>query len=301
MVLPGTHYAYFAWHNLVCRLGGQRRPLLAGFKITHRCNLHCRACPFWRRPGDDIPFGRAVEVLDQFREAGVRLLIFEGGEPFLWKDGERRLEDLVREARRRFFAVGITTNGTLPIQTSADIVWVSIDGLRETHNANRGPTFDRVMENIRASAHPKILANITINRLNVAEILDVVRFLAGEDHLRGITIQFFYPYAESEDLRVSPAQRRQVLDALIQLKRQGYPILDSYTVLERMKENDWHCHDWLIADADPDGSVQLGCYLKSRGDIDCSQCGFAAHAELSLAYDWNAGAINTGRRVFGFR
>lgn len=301
MALPGAHYRYFLWHNLVSRLTHHRRPLLAGFKVTHRCNLRCRACPFWRRPADDIPFEKAVEVLDAFERAGVRLLIFEGGEPFLWRDGERRLEDLVQEARRRFFAVGITTNGTLPIETSADIVWVSIDGLRETHNANRGPIFDRVMETIRASAHPKILANVTINRLNVDEIPALVRFLAEEPNIRGITIQFFYPYAESEDLRISPAQRRQVLDQLLALKRQGYPILDSYSALEALKDNSWKCYDWLIADADPDGRIHLGCYLKDRGEIHCEQCGFAAHTELSLAFAGNIGAIHTGHKVFGFR
>jgi len=117
----GGQYLYFLRHNLRCRLSGAREPLLAGFKITHRCNLRCAACPFWRRPGDDVAWPRALEVLDTLHAAGVRLLIFEGGEPFLWHDGERRLEDLVAEAKRRFFAVGITTNGTLPLQSAADI------------------------------------------------------------------------------------------------------------------------------------------------------------------------------------
>jgi hypothetical protein len=44
--------------------------------------------------------------------------------------------------------VGVTTNGTLPIDIDSDIVWVSIDGLKETHNRIRGDCFDRVVENI---------------------------------------------------------------------------------------------------------------------------------------------------------
>ena len=292
------HYLYFLGHNLRARLLGQRRPLLAGFKLTHRCNLRCPACPFWRRPLADITYLQALAALDALYAAGARLVIFEGGEPFLWRDGERRVEDLVRVARKRFFAVGITTNGTLPLETTADMVWVSIDGPREVHDAYRGPSYDRILANIAASGHPRVMANVTINRLNCTRIAELVRDLKGRVH--GITIQFAYPYADGEDLTVSPGERRAVLDELIALKRQGYPLLDSYGVLERLKDNTWRCHDWLIANVEPDGRTHLGCYLKGRAEVDCRKCGFAAHAELSRAFDWDPTAIDCGRRVFGF-
>jgi hypothetical protein len=44
--------------------------------------------------------------------------------------------------------------------------------------------------------------------------------------------------------------------------------------------------------------VHYGCYLKGRAERDCRRCGFAAHAELSLAYDLSIGALQTGARVF---
>jgi len=293
-----SHYLYFLQHNLRCRLTGQRRPLLAGFKLTHRCNLRCPACPFWRRPAGDIPYATALAALDALEGAGVRLVIFEGGEPFLWRDGERTVEDLVAACRRRFFATGITTNGTLPLATQADIVWVSIDGPRHVHDAYRGQSYDRILANIAAARHRRVLANVTINRHNWQRIPELVRDLHGL--VRGITIQFAYPYADSEDLTVAPEARRQVLDELIALKRQGYPVLDSRAVLARLKDNSWRCHDWLIANVEPDGRINYGCYLKSRGTIDCRLCGFAAHAELSRAYDWDPAAILCGQRVFGF-
>jgi MoaA/NifB/PqqE/SkfB family radical SAM enzyme len=293
-----SHYVYFLLHNLRCRLRGERRPLLAGFKLTYRCNLRCPACPFWRRSGPDIPFDAALAALDTLHRAGARLVIFEGGEPFLWRDGEHTLEDLVRAARRRFFAVGVTTNGTLPLETSADTVWVSIDGPREVHDRYRGRSYDRIMANIAASKHPRILANVTINRLNWEHIGELVRDLRGV--VRGITIQFAYPYADGEDLTVPRQARHEVLDQLVALKRQGYPLLDSYGVLQRLKDNTWRCHDWLIANVEPDGTINYGCYLRGRGEIDCGRCGFAAHAELSRAYDWDPAAILCGRRIFGF-
>ena len=294
----GSQYLYFLKHNFESRLLKRRNPLLAGFKITNRCNLRCRACPFWQMADDDIPYDAAIDILDKLHDAGVRLLIFEGGEPFIWKNNGKIFEDLVREAKKRFFCTGVTTNGLLPLETSADTVWVSIDGLRENHDYNRGKSFDRVMGNIEITSHPKILANITINSMNCKEIPALIEFLEGK--VKGITIQFYYPYEGTEDLWVDTADRVWVLDELMRLKREGYSVLDSFITLEALKENRWRCHSWLIANAEPDGSINYGCYLKNRADISCTKCGFAAHTEISKAYDWHWQAILAGSTIFGF-
>jgi len=294
----GSHYLYFLKHNLETRLLNHRKPLLAGFKLTNRCNLRCRACPFWQMADDDIPYQVAVENMNTLFRAGVRLLIFEGGEPTIWRDGNKQFEDLVSIAKKKFFCTGVTTNGITSIETETDTVWVSVDGLRETHNYNRGNSFDRVMANIAASPHPKILANITINRVNCREIPELVRFLEGK--VKGVTIQFYYPYEGTEDLWVDTEDRVWVLDELMRLKREGLSVLDSYVTLEALKENRWRCHSWLIANAEPDGRINYGCYLKNRADISCAKCGFAAHTEISKAYDWSWQAIRAGSKIFGF-
>ncbi len=277
--------------------------MLAGLKLTHRCNLRCRTCPFWRRPRGDLSFGAMQTALGELYHAGCRILVLEGGEPFLWRDGKRGLEDVIAAARGcGFMRVGVTTNGTFPLATSADIVWVSLDGLQASHEANRGPVWDTVMANLTASTHPRHFAQVTITRENWREVPELVRFLAGR--VAGVTIQFFYPFAESEDLWLPWAERRQVLQELIALKAAGYPVINSYRVLRALADNSWRCHDWLIADAEPgedDASpavIHYGCYLKGRAEIDCRRCGFSAHAELSLAYDLCPGALLTGQRVF---
>jgi len=235
--------------------------------------------------------------MDKMFEAGVRILILEGGEPLLWRDGEYRLEDLVIEAKRRFFTVGLTTNGTMPIETNADVVWVSVDGLRATHNQLRSNSFDRVMTTIENSRHLKIFANITINKINAGEVPELVKFLKGK--VKGITIQFFYPYQESEDLMLSQEQRVEVLEKLIELKRQGYPLNDSITALEALKYNTWHCEPWMLCNGEPDGTINWGCYLRNRTDEQdpCKHCGFAAHTEISLAYQGSLGALWSGKNI----
>jgi len=291
-----SSYLYFLKHNLKSRLFGIKQPLLAGFKITYRCNLKCRSCPFWKMEPLSVSYHQAIEIMDEFHRNGVRLLIFEGGEPFLWRDGEYSLEDLVYYARQKFFRVGITTNGTLPIESSADITWVSIDGLKDTHESNRGPCFDNIIANIEACSHSKLLAHVTISKLNYGEIPALIEFLSNK--VKGITIQFYYPFPNADDIRLNQPERIKVLNQLISLKKRGYPIFNSVSTLEGLKQNSWKCHDWLIANAEPDGKLNIGCYLKDRAEISCEKCGFAAHTEISRAYDWNLGAILAGQKTF---
>ena len=274
-------------------------------KITHACNLTCAHCPFWKKKAESLSFTQAISALRALHQRGVRILIIEGGEPLIWRDGEHDLNDVVDEAKKLFFSVGVTTNGTFPINLDADVVWVSIDGLRETHDRVRGETFDKIMANIEASSHPKIFAHITINSLNCQEVPELVAFLStvgasGRSPVQGITIQFHYPYEDvADDLFLPFDRRKHVLDELITLKKQGFPVADSYACLNALKDNRWKCRPWMIASVDPCGKLTEGCYVKDRGTISCEKCGFAAHTEISLAYGGALGAILAGRKIFG--
>ncbi len=294
-----SRIAYLAKYYAGAKVFNNKKPILAGMKLTHRCTLKCRQCPYWQRPVPDLKWERVLEILPSLYERGIRILILEGGEPLLWKDGSREIKDVVTEARKYFYCVGVTTNGTLPLNIPTDIIWVSIDGLKETHDNLRGKSFDGIIENIRNSNHPKIFANITINRLNHLEIPKLVKFLA--PLVKGITVQFFYPYPESEDLRLTWAERALVLDQLIGLKREGYPVTDSVSALEALKANTWTCEPWMIANVEPDGAFNHGCYLKNRtmDDNPCTLCGFAAHTEISMAYQLNVFAIMAGKEILG--
>lgn len=242
-------------------------------------------------------FDSVCHVLHQLHDSGVRLLILEGGEPLLWRDGERDTRDVVTYAKELFWSVGLISNGTVPLPMEPDVLWVSIDGLANTTERIRGPIFTRQMQNIADSKHPRLFANITISTVNAAEILDLVRFLA--DKVAGITIQFYYPYESDTTLFVPYAQRSEILAELIKMKREGYPLLDSYFAMEELRSPGWRCHPWLIASANPDGTITQGCYLKGRTEISCELCGFAAHTEMSLAYDLNLGALLAGLKIFG--
>jgi MoaA/NifB/PqqE/SkfB family radical SAM enzyme len=233
-------------------------------------------------------------------QRGVRIIIIEGGEPFLWRDTKYTIREVVAQAQKLFFSVGVTTNGTFPIEIDSDVVWVSIDGLQKTHDRIRGTSFQRIMDNIRVSSHPRIYAHTTINFLNWKQIPELVDFLS--PLVRGITIQFHYPYeGEKDELFLPFSKRRQVLEELIGMKKNGYPIDNSFACLEALKSNRWKCYPWMIASVEPNGRVTQGCYVQNRGKIACQKCGFSAHTELSLAYSGVLESIRVGNRIFGLQ
>ncbi len=284
------------------KIRGRKIPLLASFKITYRCNLACLACPFHQRSAGGkahMTWNTAVTAMEYLCSLGTRIVVFEGGEPLLWQDGTYRLHDLVRYARKRFLRVAVTTNGTLPLDVPADILWVSLDGTKETQDKLRSNSFDRVYSNLQSTKHRKVFIHCTLNRLNWQEMESLAGLVRSMPTVQGMTIQFFYPYHQGEtDLTLSGKDRRAVIEKLIELKKRGFPILNSRSTLLAMVKNDWRCHDDVLINVDPDGTITRGCYVKSRGEINCDSCGFTPITEASGALDLIGGSLLTGWRLF---
>ncbi len=294
---------YFLNYKIRSAFGKERRaPLLCGFKITSRCNLKCSHCPFWEKElQKDMSWSKAVGLIDKLYDEGVRLIIFEGGEPLLYKDEDchKDISDIIEYAKEKYFVTAITSNGTLDLSSiDPDILFISIDGPKEIHEDIRGPCFDKIITNIdKASSSKKIIINITISLLNHREITSLIRYL--DKKAFGITIQFFYPYDDLEDYSLNATQKEKILSALIKLKREGIQILNSVSCLKRMAKNTWTCNDFLISCIEADGTVSYGCYLKNRVEkISCADCGFAAHCEISLAYQLNMDSILSASKIF---
>mgnify|MGYP003589205379 CR=1 FL=1 len=281
---------------------GHRIPLLASFKITYRCNLACRACPFHLRTGVEnghMSWDEAIRALESLHRLGTRVVVFEGGEPLLWRDGPYRFHDLVSYARRRFLRVAVTTNGTLPLDVPAHTIWVSLDGMKEAHDALRGDSFDRVYNSLKTTRHPRVFIHCTLNRKNWQDIEPLAKWVRDMPNVKGMTVQFFYPYNQGEDnLALSPNERHAAIEKLLDLKKRGYPILNSAGRLRAMKDNHWRCHDDMLINVDPDGTITKGCYVKNRGRINCDACGFTPVAEASGALDLIPESLYAGWRLF---
>lgn len=289
----------FAGPFLTYHLKGEQSPVLAGYKLTHKCNLKCRHCPYWNRSLPEQDFGGVRETLRRLSRMGVRILILEGGEPLLWQDGKKNIRHVVDSARELFRCVCVTTNGTISwANLELDRVWVSLDGPRRVHDQIRGQgVFENVWNNLERDGNGQALVSTTISNANSEAIPELLRALRGR--VAGVTMQFYYPYEGLPDPLFIPVSKRgPVLDTLKDMKRKGFPVANSFISLDELKKERWTCEDKLLTNAEPDGTILHGCYLKNRGASECSLCGFSAHNEMSLAFKGKLGAIRTGMNIF---
>jgi len=243
-----------------------------------------------------MTFEETREVIDRFYADGGRCLYLEGGEPFIWSDGSHSMEDVVHYAHNNgYYAVIIYTNGTIPLNSNADTVFVSVDGLKHTHDKLRGKSFDRIMENIRESAHPSIYANYTINSENKSEIAGFCAFVDKIPQIKGIFFYFHTPYYGYDELYLDVQTRKDILLQLIDLKKK-YKILNSKTGLKSALRNDWK-KNLKICRVYGDGRFYNCCRESRNGEV-CNECGYLSYAEINQTLKLKPGAIVNALKYF---
>ena len=173
---------------------GVRKPIVV-WNCTQACNLKCRHCyaavaasEELRVKSGELSTDEARAMIDDLAAFGCPALLFSGGEPCLRAD----LVELMAYARERGLRTVLSTNGTLITTDLAarfaavglDYVGVSIDGLKETHDAFRGVSgvFEKSLEGVRnAKAEGvKVGFRMTISRGNAAEVPAVFELMKRE-------------------------------------------------------------------------------------------------------------------------
>ncbi len=271
-------------------------PLIRGLALSNRCNLRCRHCRIPERGPMDMDFAEVKAAVDRYYEEGGRCLYLEGGEPFLWRDGRHHLEDVVIYARERgYLTVVVYTNGTQPLLTTAETIFVSLDGLRETHDALRGESFDRILENIRDSVHPSIFVNFTINQVNQHEIAAFCAFIRELPQVRGIFFYFHTPYDGQDDLYLDDAAKGCILRELLVLRKR-YRILNSRAGLLAAMRNDWK-RPLAMCSVYEHGTVYPCCRF-SGDEALCGACGYLSYAEIDQVLKLRPSAIYNAFKYF---
>ena len=283
---------YVLRHHLLRR----RDPLIRGLVLTNKCNLRCRHCRVPARGDKDLSFEEIKEVIDSFHQQGGRCLYLEGGEPFLWHDGQHGIEHVVDYAHRAgFFTVIIYTNGTIPLETSADTVFISMDGLQETHDYLRGASFNRIVDNIRRSTHPSLFVNFTINSRNKTEIEDFCGYVDGLERIRGTFFYFHTPYYGYDELYVEPAERAEILRRLLACKKK-YRILNSRAGLRSALRNDWK-RPLDVCSVYEKGKTYQCCRYGEDPEL-CQNCGYLSYAEIDQTLRLRPSAILNALKYF---
>lgn len=283
---------YLLRHHLL----GRPPPLICGLVLTNRCNLSCRHCDLQGRGDQTLSFDEVRAAIDAYYGRGGRCLYLEGGEPLLWRDGSHRVEHIIDYAHGLgFFTVIIYTNGTIPVPMAADTVFVSVDGLQETHDALRGPSFDRIVRNIRESSHPSLYINFTINSRNQGEIEEFCAFTEEVERIRGTFFYFHTPYYGHDELYLERSRREAILRDLLRLKKR-YRILNSRAGLRSAIRNDWR-RPLGICSVYEQGATYECCRFQGHPEL-CRECGYLSYAEIDQTLKLKPTAILNALKYF---
>ena len=270
--------AYMMGRILPWKLG-DKSPISATLKLTYRCNLSCLHCPWHLVKSQEIPTEEWKQIIHQLYQAGVRHIVFEGGEPTLRPD----LEELVSFAREKGAYTTIATNGIKDLSPyHPHRFLISIDGLKETHDQIRGKgSFEKILLNLKSAPSRRELL-ISISQLNKDELEDICRFFQGK--VDGLWFSFVYDYSSKEPLSLNREEMTACAQKLLFLKRK-YPIINFSRYLKQVGRQR-PCAPWLLWTVLPDGSTIKNCMILAIDkNYDCSRCELACHREISLLLD----------------
>lgn len=254
-------------------------PFIGGLVINEKCNLQCIQCKVSNRELPDLSYNDINKGLKSFYEMGIRSVFIEGGEPFLWREDGRCLEDVINLARNiGFKVISIYTNGTYPLQVSADTVFISIDGLKETNNKLRGNVYDKVIQNIKNSKHPNLCVNFTINRNNESEIERFCEEMHFIKQIRGIFFYFHTPYYGMDELFLPLAERRDIIERILKLKKRKSKILNSNACLKAVYEDKWK-RPSKICYVYANNKLYQCCRAIGNSEV-CANCGYLGYPEI---------------------
>lgn len=208
------------------------------WECTLRCNLNCRHCGSDCRAAADVEdmpaedFLRAIESITPHVNPNEVLIAITGGEALIRRD----LEQVGAELTRRGFRWGIVTNGMLLdrqrmtslCNAGLRSITLSMDGFAEQHNAiRRNPhSFDRALQALRIIVRQGGINYDVVTCVspdNFQQLSAFKEFLIAEG-CRAWRIFTIFPVgraADDQQLQLSPAQYRELMDFIVATRREG--------------------------------------------------------------------------------
>ncbi|MBO4444902.1 MAG: radical SAM protein [Bacteroidaceae bacterium] len=294
-----SQFLYLPCWFVGARFLGKKKPLQSVIFISDKCNLSCKHCSVYNHTEPKVKtFEQLVEEMKYCYSLGSRFIDFEGGEPFIWEDNGRTVDDLCDEAKRLgFFSCTITTNAQKPFPDShADSIWVSLDGVGDYHERVRGKgTFARLEQNIATCRHKALSANMAINTLNWEAVAETIEYVKKSPYFKSISFSFHTPFAGTEYLALDQEHREQVLDVILAYKKKGYPIMNTAVGLRKMKKLDFKPECWVTNFIFSDGTRKPQCIGAEQGV--CDKCGFGMAGEMNALFHFSPETILAGLKL----
>jgi heme d1 biosynthesis radical SAM protein NirJ len=199
------------------------------WNLIRRCNLTCKHCYTTSAdinfPGE-LSTNEVFTIMDDLKSFHVPVLILSGGEPLLRKD----IFGIALRAKQMGFYVGLSSNGTLITEDNIDAidaigfdyVGISIDGMRETHDAFRRSegSFDASLRGVRLCRERgiKVGLRFTLTQDNVDDFPGMLKLMEDEDVDKFYLSHLNYGGRGNRNRKYDAvhAMTRQVMDALFE-------------------------------------------------------------------------------------
>ena len=116
---------------------------IAIWNFTNRCNLACHHCYSYADPNqeDYLTTDFILSQIPHLQKAGIRFVIFSGGEPLIRRD----IFEIAEAMRKAGIVTYLSTNGLYVSEKNVDriietfnYIGISIDGIEEVHDRFRG-------------------------------------------------------------------------------------------------------------------------------------------------------------------
>lgn len=258
------------------------------FHITNRCNMSCSHCLFASGSGDtsELSFAALSSAIDQAYELGCRIFYFTGGEPLIYPRFTDICERILEDPECH---VVILTNGRnlTPMKewlNNQDLsrlhLQISIDGMRENHEALRGNgSFSELETTLHELKKLQIgvTLSMSINSNNVHEMTDVVEFAAAQGVTNLHFMWLFLKGKAAQELFATPEeifrQARQAFEKAEQLEIS----IDNFDIMKTQVFNfpgirmDLNNSCWESLTVGPDGGIYPSPATVYEADLCCGQ------------------------------
>lgn len=199
------------------------------YVINNACNLACKHCYLQvdKLTSDQLTVDESKRLLTAALDRHPDLICLSGKEVFLGNRGTQLLTWLTsaRDSKSPSTRIGVITNGTLlhlhreaVLTSGLDYIDISVDGVREDHDYNRGEgAYDHMLPNLKwAVGHlpDRVFVNMTLQQRNFRRYTQAIAELH-EVGVRTIGCSFYHqlPYTDTS-LELGPEDYDSILTSL---------------------------------------------------------------------------------------
>lgn len=239
---------------------GDYPPMLVTLSPTQACNLNCEGCYACSDPStkSKLPFNIVKRIIQEMHdEMGSRFIVISGGEPLMYRDGDKTIFDVFAHFQDMYFLM--YTNGALLNITNCEKLArlgnvtpaISVEGFEKQTDARRGKgMYNKIVaatENLRNIGIP-FGVSITATSQNIDAMLNENFY----DHIfndLGATYMYIF--------HIMPVGRaKDTLPLLISSQQR----VDLYRLCNKMLKEKKYC----IADFWNSGDITDGCIAYGR-------------------------------------